>query len=79
MFIVGKFDYSLNVSCSAGESVENGVDISSLLHWDDAKLILLVNPDEESLLLVVENTSTVGPVTVQASDLKETISLPEKN
>jgi hypothetical protein len=47
------------------------------LHRDDTELVLFVDPDEESLLLVVEDTSAVGPVVVEANSLKETISLPK--
>jgi hypothetical protein len=41
-------------------------------------LVLFVNPDEESLLLVVEDTTTVGPVAVEVACLKESVSLPIK-
>ena len=40
---------SLNVIGSSAESLENGLDIGSILHGNDSQLIFLVNPDEESL------------------------------
>ncbi len=73
---MSKFDNGLNVCGSSRKSVENSVDISALLHGDDTKLILLINPDEEGLLLVVEDTSAVGPVAVKTSDFEETVSFP---
>jgi hypothetical protein len=54
------------------------VDIGAGLHGDDTELILFVNPDEESLVLVMEDTTTVGPVTVEAASLEEAITLPIK-
>jgi len=40
-------------------------------------LIFFVNPDEEGLFLVVEDTSAVGPVAVQACNFQETIAFPK--
>lgn len=74
---MGELDDSLDVSSSAGKSVEHGVNVCALLHRDDTELVLFIDPDEESLLLVVEDTSAVRPVVVEANSLKETISLPK--
>jgi hypothetical protein len=41
-------------------------------------LIFLVDPDEESLILVVEDTSAVGPVSIQTYSLKESVSFLEE-
>merc|ERR1712088_1089165 len=38
---------------SSGETTEDSLDIATLLHGDDAELILLVDPDEEGLGIVV--------------------------
>ena len=77
MLVMGEFDDSLNVSGSAGKSVKNGVDVGTLLHRNDTKLIFFVNPDKEGLFFVVEDTSAVWPVAVQASNFQETISFPK--
>jgi len=45
-----------------GESVEDGLDVVTLLHGDDSHVVLLVDPDEEVHFFVVEDTSGVGPV-----------------
>ena len=44
------------------ESLEDSTDVVSLLHGDDSGVILLVDPNEEVLGIVVEDTSGVGPV-----------------
>jgi len=61
-----------------GQSAEHFPDISSLLHGDDAELILLVDPDEEGLLPVVEDATTLRPVTFHASDLQVPVSGDEE-
>lgn len=49
MFVMSKVTDSLNVIGSSAESLENGLDVGSILHGNDSQLIFLVNPDEESL------------------------------
>jgi hypothetical protein len=44
------------------ETVENGVYIITLLHRNNSRVIFLINPDEEVSSLIVENTTSVGPV-----------------
>lgn len=77
MLVVSKLDDRLNMCCSAGKSIENSMDVGTLLHGDNTELIFFVHPDEESLFFVVENTSAVGPVAIEASNFEETVSLPK--
>ena len=49
---------------SLRQSSKNSSDVSTLLHGDDSQLILLIDPDEEGLLVVVEDASAFGPVSV---------------
>ena len=58
MVVVGKLGNLLDGGCGLGKSGEDGKDVGTFLHGDDSQLILLVNPDEESLVFVVENTSS---------------------
>jgi hypothetical protein len=78
VFVMGKLADSLDMGGGAGETVENGVDVGTTLHGDDAELVLFVNPDEESLVVVVEDTTAGRPVTVKTAGLEETITLPKK-
>ena len=48
------------------------------MHGDDSELVFFVDPDKERLLIVVEYTSSLGPVSVQATSIKESISFFEK-
>jgi hypothetical protein len=76
VLVVGELADSLNVSGGTGEAVEHSVDVSTTLHGDNAELILLIDPDEESLGVVVEDTTARGPVAVEATGLEETVTLP---
>jgi len=76
--VVGEAGFLLNGLSGSGESLEDGSDISTLLHGDDTELILLIDPDEESLGIVVEDTSALWPVSVETTSLEETISFLEE-
>jgi len=49
-----------------GEALEDVDDVVTLLHGDDAHVVLFVEPHEEVLGLVVEDTTGVGPVATTA-------------
>ena len=53
-----------------GETLEDSLDIAALLHGDDAELILLVDPDQEGLVSVVEDAAALGPVALHAGNLQ---------
>ena len=76
VLIISEFSFLLNLSSGDRESLENLENVRSLLHGNDSELILLVNPHEESLLLVVEDTSARWPVSVQVGGGEESVSLP---
>jgi len=48
------------------------------LHGDDSELIFFVDPDEESLVVVVEDTSSLWPVSLKTSRLKIFITTLEE-
>ena len=54
-----------------GESLEDPLDISPLLHGDDPELVLLVHPGQEGLLLVVEDAAALGPLVLHAAHLED--------
>jgi len=63
---------------TAGKALEDTLDVTALLHGDDAELILLVDPDKEGLVGVVEDTTTLGPVTLHTSDLQVGVTRHEE-
>ena len=75
---MGKLGYFLDFCGCLLKSGENCANISSLLHRYDSELILFVDPDKEGLLIVMENTTTFWPVSVEAACLKESISFLKK-
>jgi len=78
MVVVSELADGLDMGGGAGETLENGVDIGTLLHGDDTELIFFIDPDEESLGVIVEDTTALGPVTVETAGFEETISFLEK-
>jgi len=78
MLIVSEFGFLLDEVSSGGESLENGTDVRSLLHGDDSKLIFFINPDEESLSVIMEDTSTFWPVSLESAGFEIFISTLEE-
>ena len=78
MVIAGELADCFNMSSGSAESIEDGRNICVFLHRNDSKLILFVDPDEESLGIVVENTSSGWPVSVETTGLEESVTLPLK-
>jgi len=52
----------LDLGKTLAEASEDTLDITTLLHGDNAEMILLVDPDQEGLGVVVPDATTVGPV-----------------
>lgn len=67
MVITGEFCDRFDVGGGSAQSLEDSSDISALLHGDDSQLILFVDPDEEGLGVVVEDTSARRPVSVESA------------
>lgn len=59
----------------SAESIENFDDTGILLHRNNSKLILFVDPDKEGLGVVMEDTSTGWPVSVEIACIQESVSL----
>jgi len=78
MVIVSEFGDLLNGLSSSAESIKDLFDSSSFLHGDDSKLIFFIDPNEESFINIVEDTSTRWPVSVQVASFEESISFLEQ-
>ena len=42
-------------------------------------MVFLIDPYQETLFVVVEDTTAVGPVAVQTAGLKEAVTLPTQS
>jgi len=78
MVVVSELADGLDMGGGAGKAIENGTDVSTLLHGDDTELILFVNPDEESLGIVMVNTTAFRPVTLETAGLEVLVATLEK-
>jgi len=56
----------LDLGQALAETLEDALDVTTLLHGDDAEMVLLVDPDQEGLGIVVPDTTGIGPVTGHA-------------
>jgi hypothetical protein len=45
-------------------------DVATVLHADDAQVIFFVDPDQERLIFVVEDATSLRPVTASVGVLK---------
>merc|ERR1719481_466925 len=68
----------LNLVGSLDQTPEDLSEVTSLLHGDDAEVIILVAPDEEGLVVVVEDTTSRGPVAAGVGSLEEAITFLEQ-
>jgi hypothetical protein len=78
MFIMSEFAKFFNLRCSSAKSIENFLNGCTWLHGNNSKLIFLIDPDQESLVIIMENTSSLRPVSVKVACFKESISFFEK-
>jgi len=63
---------------STGKTSEDSLDVSSLFHGDDTGLILLIDPHKEGLSVIVEDSTTLGPVTLHTSNCQVSVSADKK-
>ena len=61
-FIATFLEVGFELLQTVAESGEDGLHVTILLHRNDSEMIFFVDPDEEILLVVVPDTSGVGPV-----------------
>jgi len=78
MIVTSKFGNSFNSGGSNGKSSEDFTNIGSLLHGDNSELIFFIDPYEEGLVLVVIDTSSGWPVSVETTGFQESVSFLEK-
>jgi len=68
--VVSELSLLFNRSNSSRESFEDLTDVRARLHGDDSELIFLVDPHKEGLVLVMEDTSSLGPFSLEEGRLK---------
>ena len=71
--VVREGDPLLNVVDSVDQTGIDGLQVTTLLHGDDAQVILFVAPDQESLVHVVVDTTASWPVSASVGSLTKTL------
>jgi len=78
MIVEGELGHILDSFGGSRQSGEDLGDVEAFLHGNDSQLVLFVDPDEESLVVIVENSSSCGPVSVESGILEEPVALLEE-
>jgi hypothetical protein len=68
--IVGEGHALLNVVDSSHQTTVDLTKITTHLHGDEAHVIFLIAPDQEGLVLIVEDTTSNRPVAASVGGLK---------
>jgi len=76
--VVGEGDAFLDLVDGGNQAAVDGLQVTTLLHGDDAEMIFFVAPDQESLVNVVVDTATSGPVAASVGSLEEAITFLEQ-
>jgi len=53
-------------------------DVGAILHGDDSEVVLLVDPHQEGLVVVVEDTTSLGPLSLEAAGLEVLVTTLEE-
>ena len=67
VIVVQELGLLLNYLRSATEPLEDLADISSRLHRNDTEFIFFIDPDEEGLGVIMEDTSGFWPVSLETA------------
>ena len=78
MLIMRKLSNFFNLGTSSAKPIEDFLEVSSVLHGYDSQLIFFIHPYQECLIIVMENSSTIGPVSIQTYSFQESITFLEK-
>ena len=78
MGVVLELGDSLNLVGGDGKTLEDLANVRSLLHRDDSELIFLVDPDQESLVVIVEDTTGLGPFSLETARLEVLVTTLEQ-
>ena len=70
MLIISEFDLLFNLVSSNCKSREDLTDVGAWLHRDDTELILLVDPNQERFVVVVENSTCFRPLAFEETTLE---------
>lgn len=77
MIVMCKFTNFWNMSNTSAESIKDGSNVSTLFHWNDSQLIFFIYPNEESLCVIMVNTSSWWPISIEITCFQKSITFFE--
>jgi len=78
MVIVCEFSDFLDLGRGHGKAFENLANVRAVLHRDNSELIFLIDPHQECLGIVVEDTAGLRPVIFKATRLQVLVTALEE-
>merc|ERR1740128_1401697 len=63
-----------NSTNTLSQSFKDTLDITTILHRNDSELVFLIDPDKEGFLVIVENATTLRPISLHASNLQVSVT-----
>lgn len=76
--VVLELNFLLDGASASNKTLEHLEERRSLLHGNDTQVILFVDPHKEGLVVVVVNTTALGPVAIEIAGLEEAVTLLEQ-
>lgn len=76
--IMSELSMLLNLTDSLTKSCKNSCNIGSLLHGNNSQLIFFIDPDQESFIFVVKDSSSWRPISIQTSRFQKSITFFEQ-
>lgn len=67
MTIMLECDLCLDQTTCSRKPIKNSMQICALLHRNYSQLVFLVDPDKESFVIVMENSSSIRPISIQTT------------
>jgi len=64
------FDRLLDSFDTISKPFEDSLDITTFFHGDDTKLIFFIYPGKESLCVIMEDTTSLWPISLHTSNLE---------
>lgn len=76
--VVGEACFLVDNGLCMSKSGEHSLDVTTVLHGDNSELIFFINPDQEGLSLVNEDTTSIRPISAESCSFKVLVSILEQ-
>ncbi len=78
VIIFVKFGYLLYLGTGATQTLKDSTQICTVLHRNDSELVFFIDPNQESFFFVMEDASSIWPVSIESTRFQESVSFLEQ-